>query len=215
MLNRNGMCCRRVFVLFLVLIALHASSIAQACIFTPSLFVTVWDPVSGNPVENATVKLTGMATGVTQNVDGVYAFPAVLPGSYTITVTSPCYPTRSQFVTVDCGQIESATVGLQRYALPSPKHKADVNADSVISLSEYMRVNQLYNASNYRCQAGTEDGYAPGAGSTSCTKHTADYSTPFWKLSLSELLRVIQLYNAPGYHKQSGTEDGYAPNCYS
>ena len=40
-------------------------------------------------------------------------------------------------------------------------HTADENKDSVISLSELLRIIQFYNIGAFHCQAGTEDGFAP------------------------------------------------------
>jgi hypothetical protein len=74
-----------------------------------------------------------------------------------------------------------------------------------------LRVIQFYNSNGYHCQADTEDGYAPGAGDTSCTPHSSDYAAQDWDISLSELLRLIQFYNTGAYHPCAGGEDGYCP----
>ena len=87
---------------------------------------------------------------------------------------------------------------------------ADQNGDFVISLSELLRVIQFYNSLGLHCQAGTEDGYAPGAGGdTSCAPHDSDYNPQDWVISLSELLRVIQFYNVGSYHACTGSEDNF------
>ena len=44
-------------------------------------------------------------------------------------------------------------------------HTADQNADYIIGLSELLRVIQFFNSGGFHCQAGTEDGYAPGPAS--------------------------------------------------
>ncbi|HPO17192.1 MAG TPA: hypothetical protein PLI09_27400 [Candidatus Hydrogenedentes bacterium] len=91
-------------------------------------------------------------------------------------------------------------------------HSADYQEpEGIISLSELLRVIQLYNVGTFHCDAGTEDGYAPGTGDQSCTPHNSDYTPRDWSISLSELLRMIQFYNSGGYHLESGTEDGYGP----
>ncbi|MHB8765614.1 MAG: carboxypeptidase-like regulatory domain-containing protein, partial [Deferrisomatales bacterium] len=102
-------------------------------------------------------------------------------------------------------------------------HSADYVApqDWKFSLSELLRVIQLYNLNEYSCDAGTpwqDEGYRPGAGDRTCAPHKGDYlvgSGPAkgadWKIGLSELLRVIQLYNLGGYHGDSAGEDGYEP----
>ena len=92
-------------------------------------------------------------------------------------------------------------------------HTSDQNGDGQVNLSELLRVIQFFNSGGYHCQGGTEDGYAPGSGSTSCTPHDSDYNPQDWLISLSELLRVIQFFNSGGYHAcpEDGTEDGFCP----
>lgn len=92
-------------------------------------------------------------------------------------------------------------------------HTGDQNADNLISLSELLRIIQFYNMNALHCQDGTEDGFAPGLGSTSCTPHNSDYNPQDWRISLSELLRLIQFFNSNGYHHCPGdpTEDGFCP----
>jgi len=107
-------------------------------------------------------------------------------------------------------------------------HSADSNRDNKISLSELIRVVELYNTRQgsvrtgaYTTQKDTEDGFAPDYSRSSSTilpyYHSADINKD-GKLSLSELIRVVELYNfrfdtvrTGGYKKQSGTEDGFSP----
>jgi hypothetical protein len=102
-------------------------------------------------------------------------------------------------------------------------HSADTNTDWRISLIELTRVIELYNTRNgtsrtgeYHCEAGTEDGFAPGTG-TLTSWHSAD-SDRDGRIGLIELTRVIELYNTRSgtartgdYHAAGGTEDGFAP----
>ena len=95
-------------------------------------------------------------------------------------------------------------------------HSADQNGDHEIGLSELLRVIQFFNTHSYHCEAGTEDGYAPGPGDTStCPVHDSDYNPQDWGINLSELLRLIQFFNSDGYHAcpdaDPPTEDGYCP----
>ena len=83
----------------------------------------------------------------------------------------------------------------------------------MISLSELLRGIQFYNSLGLHCEAGTEDGYAPGSGDQSCLPYDDDYNPQDWVISLSELLRVIQFYNSLGYHAECGTEDNFAPGA--
>ncbi len=97
---------------------------------------------------------------------------------------------------------------------PNPgRYSADQNDDGVIGLSELLRVIQFYNSGGFHCQAGTEDGYAPGPGDTACDQYDSDYYPQDWRISLSELLRVIQFFNSGGYHAcpEENTEDGFCP----
>ena len=91
-------------------------------------------------------------------------------------------------------------------------HSSDTNGDFVITASEIMRVIQLYNLGEYHCDAGTEDGFAPGPGDQSCTPHDADYAPQDWRIDLSELLRVLQIYNLGLYEECGGSEDGFCPS---
>lgn len=92
-----------------------------------------------------------------------------------------------------------------------PVHSTDQNGDGLVSLSELLRLIQFYNSLRFGCEAGTEDGYAPGATDESCPPHAADYNPQDWQIALTELLRVIQFYNSGGYYAcpGQGTEDGY------
>lgn len=91
-------------------------------------------------------------------------------------------------------------------------HSADQNSDGKLNLSELLRVIQFYNSHGLYCDAGTEDGYAPGAGANqTCAPHSSDYNPQDWTLSLSEILRAIQLYNSLGFAVCPGGEDGYCP----
>jgi len=94
-----------------------------------------------------------------------------------------------------------------------PFHTADQDLDNLISLSELLRVIQFFNSNGFHCEAGTEDGYAPGPGDQSCAPHASDYNPQDWQINLSELLRMIQFFNSDGYHACPGedTEDGFCP----
>lgn len=90
-------------------------------------------------------------------------------------------------------------------------HSADKDQNWSVSMSELLRAIQLYNSRAYHCEAGTEDGFAPYEGSTSCKPHASDYDPQDWRISLHELLRLIQFYNSKGYQLCEGSEDGYCP----
>jgi hypothetical protein len=93
--------------------------------------------------------------------------------------------------------------------MPFQRHSADVDGGGSFSLSELLRVIQLYNSTQYGCEPETEDGYAPNDIDRECAPHSSDYSPQDWAISVSELLRVIQFYNLGGYVPCSESEDGY------
>lgn len=90
-------------------------------------------------------------------------------------------------------------------------HTGDTSKDYRISLTELLRIIQFYNSNGLACLPGTEDGFTPGPGDTSCVPHDIDYDAQDWDVSLNELLRFIQMYNAEGYGYDPGTEDGFNP----
>jgi hypothetical protein len=109
-------------------------------------------------------------------------------------------------------------------------HTGDTNQDFKFSLTELLRIIELYNTrfgtsrtGRYQVEEGTEDGFATDSsvsGSTVVTlaRYHAGDSNQDGKFSLTELLRIIELYNFREgtkrtglYHVQSGTEDGFAP----
>ena len=94
---------------------------------------------------------------------------------------------------------------------PPESHAADQDGDGQIGLSELLRLIQFYNSSGYHCDAGSEDGYNPGAGDQACTPHSSDYNPQDWVIMLTELLRLIQFYNTGGYHPCETGEDGFCP----
>jgi V8-like Glu-specific endopeptidase len=92
-------------------------------------------------------------------------------------------------------------------------YSADINGDLAISLSELLRVVQLFNSDGYSCDAAGEDGYRPGPGTQTCIPHDTDYNPQNWRIDLSELLRAIQMFNAEGYVFDPHSEDGFRPKA--
>ncbi len=90
-------------------------------------------------------------------------------------------------------------------------HSADQNADGQIGLSELLRVIQFFNSNGLHCEAGSEDGYAPGAGDETCVPHSSDYAPRDWRVGLSEVLRLIQFFNSSGYRVCEEGGDGFCP----
>ncbi|GAB5559240.1 MAG: hypothetical protein SynsKO_08870 [Synoicihabitans sp.] len=108
-------------------------------------------------------------------------------------------------------------------------HDADTDGDMRLSLSELLRVIEIYNTrlgttrtGRYRLQGDTVDGFAPDSSTaedgTLTRYHTADTNRDA-KLSLSELLRVIEIYNTRSgttrtgaYRPADNTADGFEPD---
>lgn len=90
-------------------------------------------------------------------------------------------------------------------------HSADIDKDYRFSLSEVLRVIQLYNMLGYHCGDLTEDGFLPGPGTNhDCIPHSSDYNPQDWKINLQELLRLIQFYNIGTYYSCPGeSEDNF------
>jgi hypothetical protein len=92
----------------------EAVSYAQS-IVTGAVSGTVTDP-SGATLPNATVTLTNPATGDTQNAKanayGVYLFPLLRPGDYTVTVQQTGFRAAVAKVAVTLGQTSTADLKL-------------------------------------------------------------------------------------------------------
>ena len=174
-----------------------------------SIFATVTNGGSDIRVEDALVLIQpAIFAPVSQNIEGVYAIPAVLPGSYTVQALAPTYASQSKSISVQQSEIEAVLFELERFL------SADTDQDNTLGLGELLRLIQFYNSDAYHCSEGTEDDFAPGTGDDDCTPHTGDYNPQDWTISLTEILRAIQFYNSGGYTScpEDGTEDGFCPD---
>ena len=94
---------------------------------------------------------------------------------------------------------------------PGVAHSADQDSDQQISLTELLRLVQLYNLVNFGCDVNGEDGFAALSADQTCPPHASDYDPQNWRISLNELIRLIQFYNADGYASCQSGEDDYCP----
>lgn len=93
---------------------------ASFCLSAQSNFATlsgrISDP-SAAPVSGAEVTVTARATGAVRkavaNESGVYDFPNLLPGGYSVSVGAPGFPVRTQDVLLEVGQHMGLDVKLQ------------------------------------------------------------------------------------------------------
>jgi len=99
-------------------------------------------------------------------------------------------------------------------------HSADQRRNGIISLSDLLRVIQLYNVDGFHCASTpdkSEDGFILGADPSAqdCTPHSSDYNPQDWNIGLSELMRAVSFYNIGAYHacpdRATPTEDGFCP----
>lgn len=110
--------------------------------------------------------------------------------------------------------LDSNSASLSVYPVPlMGQHDVDQNRDWIIGLSELLRLIQFFNSGGIHCDAGSEDGYAPGTGDQTCGAYGADYNPQDWNIGLEELLRLIQFFTSACYHPETGTDDGYAPGA--
>lgn len=183
---------------------------ASGGIIANSVLAQVVDAQTGQAVKNATVTLQPLGATIQGHPQGAYYFNGVPDGNYTLSVSAPEYSPDSAFLSVYGGASWSGSFALQRTS--AWKHSADTGAPfGNISLSELLRCIQFFNAGTLHCAAGTEDGYAPGAGAQDCRAHDSDYAPSDWSIGIGEVLRLIQFFNANGYHPCAEGEDKYCP----
>jgi hypothetical protein len=173
------------------------------------------------------------ADGTTDLLEFTWNTVPTSPFSFSYSLTTPTDTTGTPTVTTI---FEASSTAGTLTGLPTPDplelmeapsvHTADIDGNLQISLSELLRVIELYNTrqgttrtGRYKADTGTVDGFAPDAtaGTTQTSFHAADTDRDS-QLSLSELLRVIELYNTRSgttrtgeYHIDTSTTDGFAP----
>jgi hypothetical protein len=100
----------------LIVLCLGAAVSHAQSIITGAVSGTITDP-SGAILPNATVTLVNTATGDTQsgktNTSGVYLFPLLKPGDYTVTVEQSGFRVAVAKVTVTLGQTATADLKLE------------------------------------------------------------------------------------------------------
>lgn len=90
-------------------------------ILAASLFCTVLDAATQVRIDNATVSLApGSYVPVTENVEGVYPFPALPGGSYTVAAQADGYDNRTVQVTLADAELLSLTITLGEEDNPEP-----------------------------------------------------------------------------------------------
>ena len=122
-------------VAILLLLLLRVPVVAQSVV-TGEISGTVADP-NGAVVTGAAVALTARLTGVTlstvTNSAGLYFFPLVKPGSYSLSVTQPGFSNAKQNVEVVLGQTTSVNLKL---TLGNVAETIQVSAESGLTQTE-------------------------------------------------------------------------------
>ena len=79
-----------------------------------SLVCVVWNATNREPVLNATVSITpSIYPPLTQNTNGVYTFPSIPNGTYTVRIIAPNFDTRQIITNVPEGELKSESVALK------------------------------------------------------------------------------------------------------
>ena len=101
-----------------------------AGILAASIFCSVSDAQTQKSVENASVRLTPSGyPELTENTQGVYAFPAVSGGSYDVFVNANGYSQGRTRVDVGDGQVASVNLPLLK-AAEEPRERCSLNGNS-------------------------------------------------------------------------------------
>jgi hypothetical protein len=74
---------------------------------------TVVANLTGLPISGAAVSLSPGGLSTTTDGNGVFTFPTVTPGTYTLSVSAPLYTTSTQTVTVAAGQTLTLSIRLR------------------------------------------------------------------------------------------------------
>lgn len=186
-----------------------------------NLFCTMAESGSNTRLTEGKVVLKPHNIVMRRNQDGVYPCTGLPDDRYTIEAEAPGYEDDSLLRHIWGGRTYSETFRLKATAEPDPEPETELRegwtghaSDYLepygrLTLSEVVRLIQLYNSGGFHCSEATDDGFDIGPGATSCAPHSADYRPQNFKIELQELLRVIQFFNARALVPCSGSEDGF------
>lgn len=79
-----------------------------------SIYGSVVDDTSGEPISGATITLSPSGRTQTSGTDGMFEFKDVDPMQYTVTVQKPGYNTNRKIIKVDAGDPTGANVSLHK-----------------------------------------------------------------------------------------------------
>jgi hypothetical protein len=179
-----------------------------------TLAISVLDAQTQEPVPGAFVNVQGTNRNGFSNVNGALTLDVLKLVTYGIRTTLEGYVDNLVFFTATSGNdIEEVVILLSALNPAPPPHSGDADGNGEFSLSETLRVVQLFNARSFHCAPGNgEDNFDLGPGLLDCERHACDYELPAFSISLSELLRMIQLYSFRFYEAcPLDSEDGFCP----
>lgn len=161
-------------------------------------------------VDHIVLGTDGTATGNVKVLRPTTALPIIqltdVAGTGSLWVTVLPGSSRDLAGNIDEGAGPSEAVEIFTGGSPDPNfHSLDQDRDNMIELGGLLRVVQLYNAREFHCAPGAEDGYEVGPAPEKavykpCYQHSSDYRTRDFHIELRELLRAIQLYYAGAYY---------------
>lgn len=86
----------------------------SSAILASSVFCTVWDGTDQERIGSAALTLSiSTFDDVTENDAGIYAFPVVAEGEYSLTIHAPGYASQQHEVVLGGGELKSFTIALQ------------------------------------------------------------------------------------------------------
>jgi hypothetical protein len=129
----------------LALIALLASMSVAQNIVTGGISGTVSDP-SGAVISSATINLKSSSTGETQTTvtssTGLFNFPLLKPGTYSVSISQSGFHTVSETVEVQLGQISTANIKL---AVGNTSETVEVSGQAPLLQTEDANISTSYN----------------------------------------------------------------------
>ena len=138
------------FLALLAIVILLSGMLLAQNIVTGGIAGTVTDP-SGAVVSNAKVNLKSNSEGNIQTTNtsstGLYNFPLLKPGTYTVTLSQSGFHTVSETVEVQLGQISAANIKL---AVGNTSETVEVSGQAPLLQTEDANISTTYNATQIR-----------------------------------------------------------------
>lgn len=99
----------------------------RSAVLASSLFCTVWDSATQKRVGSAAITLAiSTFNDVSRNTDGVYAFPAISEGQYSVHVKAPGFEEQAQELSITSGELKSVAIALRAVPAGHGEGQGDV-----------------------------------------------------------------------------------------